>query len=122
MRNCLTVLVMPLSFIGLADPAAARTVPAQTRAHAQIHLLRVVARNWSAKRMPGLINPRTHALADNTQAVCRGRGAAVRPAMFTRFTCVVRPLHRVGLEGLYISYRAVAGGGCECHWILNRKR
>jgi hypothetical protein len=96
---------------------AAPPMPAQTRAHAQIHLLSIVARTWSARRMPGLVDPRLHVLANNSQAVCHGIGPVRPGGRFSRFLCVVRPPRHRGRAGLYVSYRARSDGSCICHWL-----
>lgn len=71
--------------------------------------------------MPGLANPKTHVLANNTQAVCHGLGKQRSRGLYSRFLCVVRPLdHRPG-AGLYVSYRALANGRCDCQWLSYRR-
>jgi hypothetical protein len=84
--------------------------------------LSIVTRSWPTRRLLGLVNPRTHALATNTQAVCNGRGARVSGTRFSSFVCVIRPLAHRRHEGLYLSYRVLATGGARVHWITYRKR
>jgi hypothetical protein len=75
MRAKLLLLFAPLAFLGSALPmAVAGRPPPHTKAQAEVNVLRVVGRKWHARRLPGLVNWRTHPLADNTEAVCRGRG------------------------------------------------
>jgi hypothetical protein len=108
---------------GAARSAAAlQTAPGQSRAQAEVHLLRIVARNWGASGVAGLVDPRTHMLANNTQAICLGRGKRLPRARYTRFTCVVRASGRAPVRELRISFRALAGGRCECHRIAPRRR
>jgi len=124
MRRRLALVAMSLagaaSPVALAAPAAhART---QTKVQAEIHVLSIVTRSWPARRLHGLVNKRTHALATNTQAVCTGLGPKKRGNRFAKFTCVIRPaLHRRH-EGLYVSYRVLATGGARVHWITYRSR
>ena len=75
MSSRLVSILTPLALVGTAAPvAAAVTTPAHTKKQAEINVLRVVAQKFGARRLPGLVNPRTHLLADNTEAVCYGRG------------------------------------------------
>ena len=72
--------------------------------------------------MPGLIDPRTHLLRDNTEAVCRGRGKRRTGNRYSRFVCVVRPHIHTRRQGLYISYRARPKGGFRIRWLVYRRR
>jgi len=129
MRRILALAVMSLA--GVASPvavaapthtAAAAQVRTQTKVQAEIHVLSIVTRSWPARRLHGLVNKQTHALATNTQAVCTGLGARKRGNRWAKFTCVIRPaLHRRH-EGLYVSYRVLATGGARVHWIAYRSR
>jgi hypothetical protein len=80
----------------------------------------VVASRWKALRQTGLVNRRTHLLADNTEAVCSGRGRS-RGKRFQRFVCVVRPHVHHGREGLWLGYRALAKGRCRVSVIAFRR-
>jgi hypothetical protein len=103
-----------------AQVSAAPSAPAQTKTQAEVHVLRITARSWKASRMPGLVNPRTHMLANNSQAVCHGQGRPRSSGRYTRFLCVVRPLHHRPRQGLYLSYRALANGRSVVHWLTFR--
>jgi hypothetical protein len=102
--------------------AAAHRVPVQTKRQAEVHVLRIAARSWKASRMPGLVNPHTHMLANNSQAVCHGQGRRRSGGLYARFVCVVRPLHHWPRQGLYLSYRALTHGRSEVHWLAYRMR
>src|SRR6188472_1942066 len=83
-------MVMVLA-VSLPPWAHARRMPAQTKKQAEVNVLRTLTREWKNRRLPGIIDPRTHLLRDNTEAVCRGRGRRSGPRRYPRFTCVVRP-------------------------------
>jgi hypothetical protein len=117
-------LVLTLSVVVLiaaaAQVSAAPSAPAQTKTQAEIHVLRITAWSWKASRMPGLVNPHTKMLANNSQAVCHGQGGRRSGGRYTRFLCVVRPLHHRPGQGLYLSYRALANGRSVVHWLTFR--
>jgi hypothetical protein len=127
MRRRLALAVLAIA--GACTPAAAAAVPhkghaprTQTKIQAEIHVLSIVTRSWPRQRLHGLVNPRTHALATNTQAVCSGRGYRKGAKRFSRFSCVIRPrLHR-RREGLYVTYRVLPTGGARVHWVAYRRR
>jgi hypothetical protein len=107
-----SILLVPVR----AEATTLRSVPRQTAAQAQVHVLLIVARSWNPARIPNLVDPRTRTIRTNTQAVCRGRGKPVR-RRYSRFVCIVRPArHRRG-EGLYLSYRVLARGRSVVHWL-----
>jgi hypothetical protein len=101
-------------------PAASRS-PAHKKAQAEVNVLRVVPHSWKATRMPGLIDPSTHLLVNNTEAVCHGRGKAQRGKRYIRFVCVVRPPAHRPHAGLYVSYRALVHGRFRIHWLAYRR-
>jgi hypothetical protein len=115
-----TLLVIMLT--PAAAQASSAAPPARTKSQAEVHVLRVTARTWKASRMPGLVNPRTHLLANNSQALCHGQGATRPGGRYARFICVVRPLHHRPRQGLYVSYRVLANGRPEVHWLGYRMR
>jgi len=115
-------LIVAVLIAAAAQVSAAPSVPAQTKTQAEVHLLRIAARSWKASRMPGLINPHTRLLANNSQALCHGQGRRRSGGRYTRFICVVRPLHHRARQGLYVSYRALANGLSEVHWLAYRWR
>jgi hypothetical protein len=87
-----------------------------------VNVLRTVEHKWGARRLPGLVDPKTHLLLDNTEAVCHGRGKRTAPRHFARFACVIRPhVHSRG-QGLYLTYRARPRGRFTIHWIRFRRR
>jgi hypothetical protein len=75
-----------------------------------VNLLRAVAQHWQMWRRFGLVDPRTHLLTDNTEAVCHGRGSRHTGSRYARFVCVVRPHVHRGREGLWLKYRALTRG------------
>ena len=110
--------------LALAVPSAAATARVQgdTKRQAEVNVLRTVPRKWRELRLPGIVNPRTHLLLDNTEAVCRGIGRGRHRRRYARFTCVVRPhLHRKR-QGLYVSYQTRLGGAFTISWIVFRRR
>ena len=118
MRRRLSLLLTPLVFVAAAQPTAADIrSPAHTEKQAEVNVLRVVARKWRARLMPGLVNPRTHLLVDNTEAVCRGRGAWRGGNRYSSFVCVVRPHIHKARQGLYVSYRALPRGRFRIRWL-----
>jgi hypothetical protein len=116
----LTMLVIMLAPAAAQASSAAQRLP--TKSQAEVHVLRVTAGTWKASRMPGLVDPRTHLLANNSQALCHGQGSRQSGGRYARFNCVVRPLHHRPRQGLYISYRVLASGRSEVHWIAYRMR
>ena len=115
-------VVLTLLTLGVVPYAAAASlVPAHTKAQAEQNVLRVVAKSWKPSRIPGLVDPQTHLLANNTEAICDGRGKPHGGRRYTRFVCVVRPgVHRPG-AGLYVSYRALPHGRFRVHWLAFKR-
>ena len=74
-----------------------------------MNVLNVVTKRWKAWRKYGLVNAQTHLVADNTEAVCRGRGRQ-GAKRYQRFVCVVRPHVHHGRQGLWLRYRANPNG------------
>ena len=93
----------------------------QTEAQAEVHVLRIVAHSWSPRRMPGLVDPHTNLLANNTQALCRGRGRDVA-GRYRRFLCLVRPVDHGPKQGLYVTYRVISRTRAEVHWLSYSRR
>ena len=123
MHRCLTLLLTSLAFVAAGPPTATGALPpAHTKAQAEVNVLRVVARKWKATRMPGLVDPRTHLLEDNTEAVCRGQGPRRVGRRYSRFLCVVRPHIHSQRQGLHVRYRALAKGRFTVRWIAYRRR
>jgi hypothetical protein len=121
--SCRPLAVLaPLALVAMVAPvAAAVTAPAHTKKQAEVNVLRVVAQKFGARRLQGLVNPRTRLLADNTEAVCRGRGKRTASNRYSRFVCVVRPHVHTRGQGLYVSYRASARGRFRIRWLLYRR-
>jgi hypothetical protein len=108
MRRRLAFVSILLAALVVVSPTQSRvSPPTHSKKQAEVNVLRVVAKSWKALRKTGLVNPRTHLLADNTEAVCSGRGGS-RGTRFQRFVCVVRPHVHHGRQGLWLRYRALA--------------
>jgi hypothetical protein len=122
MRRRLALLAMLLAVL-VAAPTTQGGVspPRHTKKQAEVNVLRVVAKRWKAWRGSGLVNPHTHLLADNTEAVCSGRGKS-RGKRFRRFLCVVRPHVHHGRQGLWLRYRAMAESRCRVTVAAFRRR
>lgn len=99
----------------------ATATPRHTKKQAEVNVLRVVAKRWKDWRRSGLVNAHTHLLADNTEAVCSGRG---KPGAkrYGRFLCVVRPHVHQGRQGLWLRYRALPKGRCKVSVVTFRRR
>jgi hypothetical protein len=120
-RQPLLVLTL-VGLLALAPTAAIATrTPAHTKKQAEVNVLRVVASKWKARRLPGLVNRRTHLLVDNTEAICRGRGTRRASNRYSRFVCVVRPNVHTARQGLYVSYRALPRGQFTIRWLAYRR-
>jgi hypothetical protein len=118
MRRWLIALLVLVAIIGVPLGTAAGARPgAHTKRQAEVNVLRVVSRNWKAWRRFGLTDPRTHLVADNTEAVCSGRGRQYVDSRYSRFVCVVRPHAHRGREGLRLSYRALTNGRCKVRFL-----
>jgi hypothetical protein len=122
MPRQLLLTLTPLVLVASASAAIVTRTPAHTKRQAEVNVLRAVASTWKAKRLPGLVNPRTHLLVDNTEAICRGRGKRRAGNRYPRFVCVVRPNVHTRRQGLYVSYRALARGQFTVNWIAYRRR
>src|SRR5215475_5987350 len=112
MRRWTALLFVTLSSVVVAAPSGtAGGAPAgQTKTQAEVNVLRAVARKWKAWHRYGLFNTRTHLLTNNTEGICHGRGRPRSGDLYMRFVCVVRPHGDHGREGLWLRYRALAGG------------
>jgi len=118
MRRWLIALIALLTIVSVSLGTAARVRPgAHTKRQAEVNVLRAVSLNWNAWRRFGLIDPRTHLVADNTEAVCRARGTGFVGNRYSRFVCVVRPHAHRGHEGLWLSYRALSNGRCKVRFL-----
>jgi hypothetical protein len=120
-RQIFALLTALTALVAIQHGRAASLISAHTKAQAEVNVLRAVPRSWKASRMPGLIDPRTHLLVNNTEAVCHGRGWAHRGRRYTRFFCVVRPPEHRLRAGLYVSYRALPHGRFRIHWLAYRR-
>jgi hypothetical protein len=122
MRRRLALLAMLLAVL-VAVPTTQGGVspPRHTKKQAEVNVLRVVAKRWKAWRGSGLVNPHTHLLADNTEAVCSGRGRS-RGKRFQGFLCVVRPHVHHGRQGLWLRYNALRNGRCRVTVVAFRRR
>jgi hypothetical protein len=123
MNRWLSLIVMGLALVTAAPPPSADAArpPAQTKKQAEVNVLRVIARQWTARRLPGLVDPRTHLLLDNTEAVCHSQGKRVARNRYGRFFCVVRPHIHTRRQGLYVSYRALQRGRFRIRWLTYRR-
>jgi hypothetical protein len=124
MRRQLLLFVMPLALFAsiLGTASAGRVAAAHTKRQAEVNVLRAAPKTWTPRRLPGIINPRTHLLADNTEAICRGRGTRRAGGRYSRFVCVVRPSRHTPRQGLYVSYRALPRGLFRLRWLTFRRR
>jgi hypothetical protein len=122
MRRYALLLFVPLALtVSVAASGIAARTPAHTKRQAEVNVLRVVATKWSRRRLPGLVNPRTHLLVDNTEAICRGRGKGRAGHRYARFVCVVRPQSDGPRQGLYVAYRALPRGSFQIRWLVYRR-
>jgi hypothetical protein len=120
-RQIFAFLTTLTALVAVQYARASSRTPAHEKAQAEVNVLRVVPHSWKAGRMPGLIDPRTHLLVNNTEAVCRGRGKARPGKRYTRFVCVVRPPAHRPHAGLYVSYRALPHGRFRIRWLAYRR-
>ena len=121
--NCrLSSVLTPLALVAMAAPvSAAVTIPAHTKKQAEVNVLRVVAQKFGVRRLPGLVDRRTRLLANNTEAVCYGRGKRRASNRYSRFVCVVRPNVHTARQGLFVSYRALARRKFSIRWLAYRR-
>jgi hypothetical protein len=116
-------IVIALMLVAASTGPAARRAPAaQTKTRAEVNVLRTVARKWKAWRKYGLVDPQTHLLVDNTEAVCRGHGKPRPRKRYTRFVCVVRPQTHHARQGLWLRYRALPNDGYRVSVIAYYRR
>jgi hypothetical protein len=124
MRRWPALVLVALVSATVAAPSWAGTGghAAQTKKQAEVNVLRAVAQHWKTWRRFGLVNPRTHLLKDNTEAVCHGRGTRRAGHRYARFVCVVRPHDYRGRQGLWLSYRALSHGRYRVRVLAYRRR
>jgi hypothetical protein len=121
-RHIVLVVLTPLVTIVVSPyTASAARVPAHAKARAEVNVLRVVARTWKRSRIPDLIDPKTRLLANNTEAICRGRGKRYTGQQYAGFVCVVRPRMHRSDQGLCVSYRALRNGRFRIQWLACRR-
>lgn len=120
MNRRLSLVMTALVLVAVPAQAGAVRSPAHTKRQAEVNVLGAVARNWKARRMPALVDRRTHLLVDNTEAVCHGRGKRREGKRYPRFVCVVRPHIHTRRQGLYVSYRPLTRGRFRIHWLAYR--
>jgi hypothetical protein len=122
MRRRLALLPLLLAILVAAPPTQGGvSLPRHTKKQAEVNVLRVVAKRWKAWRKSGLVNPHTHLLADNTEAVCSGKDSP-RAKRYRRFLCVVRPHVHHRRQGLWLRYRAMPKGRCRVAVVAFRRR
>jgi hypothetical protein len=119
----LLVMVVALALVAASPGPAARRAPAaQTKARAEVNVLQAVARKWRTWGRHGLVDPKTHLITDNTEAVCHGRGNPRAGKRYARFLCVVRPHDHRGRQGLWLTYRALKNGRCRVRLLAYHRR
>jgi hypothetical protein len=118
MRQCLALTLVSLAIVSAPPGAAGKArLAGQTKTQVEVNVLRVVAQKWMTWRRFGLVDPRTHLLVDNTEAVCRGRGRRHAGNRYTRFVCVVRPHVHHGRTGLWLNYLAMSRGRYDVRFL-----
>jgi hypothetical protein len=122
MRRWPTLVLVALVTATAPSWAASGGHAAQTKKQAEVNVLQAVARHWKTWRRFRLVNPRTHLLKDNTEAVCNGRGTRRAGGRYARFVCVVRPHDHHGHEGLWLKYRALTSGRFRVRVLAYRRR
>jgi hypothetical protein len=120
-RLSLVTMALGLVIATSPTPADAARPPAHTKKQAEVNVLRATARRWKARRLPGLVDPRTHLLVDNTEAVCHGQGKRRPGNRYVRFLCVVRPHIHTRRQGLYVTYRALQRRRFTIRWLDYRR-
>jgi hypothetical protein len=120
-RHLLLFLTL-LALVASASATATATQPAHSKRQAEVNVLRIVASTWSARRLPGLVNPRTRLLADDTEAICHSRGRRRAGDRYSRFVCVVRPHVHTARQGLYLNYRAQPRSRFNIRWLAYHLR
>jgi len=121
MKMSFAGLIVLALVAGAATSADAQRVVGHTKRQAEVNVLRTVTKKWRLRPLSGIVNPRTHLLLDNTEAVCRGVGKR-RARRYLRFSCVVRPHVHSRRQGLYVSYAARPHGGFAIRWLAFRRR
>ena len=122
MVRVIPLILTSFALLAATSPANASARPRPvSKATAEVNVLRVLSRSWSARRLAGLVDPRSRLLADNTEAVCRARGKRRAGNRYTRFLCVVRSPAQHGRQGLYLRYRALSHGWFRLHWVAFRR-
>ena len=111
------LMLAPLALVFATASGGATTLATQTKKQAEVNALSYVLKGAAGRRLPGIVDPRTHLLVDNTEAVCRGHGRRHRGSRYSRFTCVVRPGLHTSRQGLYLRYHALPRGRYAIHWL-----
>ena len=111
------MLAAALAALAAAGVAIAARTPAQARAVAERNVLRVLGRNWNARRIPQLVNAKTGLARDNVHATCRHK----RHANGGVFNCVVRPGDASDPTRLYLRYRQLTAKRFVVHWLELRR-
>jgi hypothetical protein len=117
----LLVLTPLVTIVASSSAAGATRPPAHKKAQAEVNVLHAVVRISKTRQIPELVDPRTHLLVDNTQAICRGRGKRYAGRRYTRFVCVIRPSRHRPRQGLRVSYRALPKGHFRVHWLAYKR-
>jgi hypothetical protein len=120
-RLAILALISVVTSVASAHAAGTARPPTQRKAQAEINVLRAVVQLSKSRRMPELVDPRTHLLVNNTQALCRGRGKRYLGPRYTRFDCVVRPLRHRPRQGLYVGYRVRPNGRFAIHYLAYKR-
>ena len=107
------ILAAVLAALVAAGVAAGARTPTQGRAVAERNVLRVLGRNWNPRRIPQLVNARTHLARDNVQATCH-RAPHTKAGVFN---CVVRPGDSSDKTRLYLRYRQLTATKFVVHWV-----
>jgi hypothetical protein len=120
-RRLLLTSLLLASLVPVPAVLGGMTLAKHTKKQAEVNVLRMVAKRWKDWRRSGLVNAHTHLLADNTEAVCSGRG---KPGAkrYGRFLCVVRPHVHHGRQGLWLRYRALPKGHYKVSVVAFRRR
>ena len=116
-RKAAYVAVMAVALLASGQTVAlgGTAVP---RGQAERDVLRFLSRGWGNHRLTArLVDPRTHLLRNNTQAICR----RARGQRAGDFVCVVRPARHRRREGLHVSYRSLAHGRFRVQWLYYRR-
>ena len=112
-----TAIALVAVALFVSAQAAALSRSAVPRGQAERNVLRFLARGWGHHRLPRLVDPRTHLLRNNTQAICR----RARGQRAGNFVCVVRPARHRRREGLHLNYRSLDHGRFRIRWLFYRR-